>query len=145
MAVHTWMHLLDAWRGKRRFTARASEPPSPGPMTKVSDDHVPDEVYEQARRRFSEKELVDLTAAVIAINAWNRLGPRTRPEPGGQSLTGVGRRVKPALREPACAVAAGLIAPNLRCPICGSRNQPALISIFFADFCTEVLPSTRRS
>jgi alkylhydroperoxidase family enzyme len=67
-----WMHLLDAWRGKRRFTARASEPPSPGPMTKVSDDHVPDEVYEQARRRFSEKELVDLTAAVIAINAWNR-------------------------------------------------------------------------
>jgi hypothetical protein len=30
-------------------------------MTKVSDDHVPDEVYEQARRRFSEKELVDLT------------------------------------------------------------------------------------
>jgi alkylhydroperoxidase family enzyme len=26
----------------------------------------------RARRHFSEKELVDLTAAVIAINAWNR-------------------------------------------------------------------------
>ena len=45
-------------------------------VTKISDRHVPDEVYEEARRNFSEKELVDLTAAVIAINAWNR--PRLR-------------------------------------------------------------------
>jgi alkylhydroperoxidase family enzyme len=42
---------------------------------------VPDEVYEQARRQFSEKELVDLTAAVIAINAWNRAAIAFRATP----------------------------------------------------------------
>jgi alkylhydroperoxidase family enzyme len=30
-------------------------------------------VYELARGQFSEKELVDLTFAVVAINGWNRL------------------------------------------------------------------------
>jgi len=42
-------------------------------VTLVSRDHVPDEIYEQARREFDEKQLVDLTMAVIAINGWNRL------------------------------------------------------------------------
>jgi hypothetical protein len=30
--------------------------------------------YDEARGHFSEKELVDLTAAVIAINAWKTGG-----------------------------------------------------------------------
>jgi alkylhydroperoxidase family enzyme len=30
-------------------------------------------VFEIARKEFSDKELVDLTMAVIAINGWNRL------------------------------------------------------------------------
>jgi AhpD family alkylhydroperoxidase len=42
-------------------------------VTQVSTTHVPDSVYEQARQYFSEKELVDLTMAVVAINGWNRL------------------------------------------------------------------------
>lgn len=42
-------------------------------VTLVHDGHVPDEVYEEVRKHFSEKELVDLTLAIIAINAWNRL------------------------------------------------------------------------
>ncbi len=42
-------------------------------VTRVFDGHVPDTVYEETRKYFSEKELVDLTLAVIAINAWNRL------------------------------------------------------------------------
>ena len=50
-------------------------------VTKVSDRHVPDEVYDEARRHFSEKELVDLTAAVIAINAWNRAAIAFRATP----------------------------------------------------------------
>ncbi len=32
---------------------------------------MPDAVYDEARRRFSDKELANLTAAVIAINGWN--------------------------------------------------------------------------
>src|SRR6516162_10547789 len=50
-------------------------------VTKISDHHVPDEVYDEARHHFSEKELVDLTAAVIAINAWNRVAISFRPTP----------------------------------------------------------------
>lgn len=42
-------------------------------VTIVSHRHVPDEVYELARQHFSEKELVDLTLAIVAINGWNRL------------------------------------------------------------------------
>jgi len=36
-------------------------------------DGVPDDVYDAAKAQFSEKELADLTMAVIAINGWNRL------------------------------------------------------------------------
>jgi AhpD family alkylhydroperoxidase len=42
-------------------------------VTLVADTHVPDAVYEEARRYFSEKELVDLTFAIVTINAHNRL------------------------------------------------------------------------
>lgn len=51
-------------------------------VTLVSHDHVPEEVYELARQEFSEKELVDLTMAVIAINGWNRLAVSFRAQAG---------------------------------------------------------------
>ena len=34
---------------------------------------VPDEVYAETSKYFSEKELIDLTMAVNLINVWNRL------------------------------------------------------------------------
>lgn len=42
-------------------------------VTLVSETGVPDDVFENARNQFSEKELVDLAMAVIAIIGWNRL------------------------------------------------------------------------
>src|SRR5579875_2763295 len=51
-------------------------------VTWVSWQHVPDNVYQDARRHFSEKELVDLTMAVVAINGWNRLSISFRREAG---------------------------------------------------------------
>lgn len=51
-------------------------------ITKIGDGPVPDELYNQARDHFSEKELVDLTLAVIAINSWNRLAISFRTSPG---------------------------------------------------------------
>jgi len=51
-------------------------------VTNIRDGHVRDEVYENVRKYFSEKELVDLTLAVAAINAWNRLAISARTEPG---------------------------------------------------------------
>ena len=42
-------------------------------VTLVSRDQTPDDVYQLARQQFTEKEVVDLTMAVVAINGWNRL------------------------------------------------------------------------
>ena len=65
-------------------TAIANAQPSHGPrqVTRVSDDHVPDAVYDDARAQFNEKELADLTLAIAAINAWNRLSIAARLTPG---------------------------------------------------------------
>ena len=76
------MHLLNAWREAPVYSARERAALVwTEAVTKISDNHVPDEVYDEARRHFSEKELVDLTAAVIAINAWNRAAIAFRATP----------------------------------------------------------------
>ncbi len=51
-------------------------------VTQVSTSHVPDEVYELVRQQFNEKELVDLTAAIVVINGWNRFAISFRTVPG---------------------------------------------------------------
>lgn len=51
-------------------------------ITRIADTHAPDDVYELARKHFSEKELVDLTLALVAINGWNRLAISFRAEAG---------------------------------------------------------------
>jgi alkylhydroperoxidase family enzyme len=40
-------------------------------ITPVTQGHVPDEAFEALRTQFSEKEIVDLTAAAVAIYTWN--------------------------------------------------------------------------
>ena len=42
-------------------------------LTLVAEGHVPDPAYEAARAEFSEEEVVNLTAAIVAINSWNRI------------------------------------------------------------------------
>jgi AhpD family alkylhydroperoxidase len=51
-------------------------------VTLVSEGHVPDEVYEKVKKQFSEKELVALTMAMVAINGWNRLAISLRAVAG---------------------------------------------------------------
>ncbi|MEO6874221.1 MAG: carboxymuconolactone decarboxylase family protein, partial [Opitutaceae bacterium] len=52
-------------------------------VTRLSgNDPVTDEVYAEARAHFDERQLVDLTLAIIAINGWNRLSIAFRKEPG---------------------------------------------------------------
>lgn len=55
-------------------------------VTLVHVDQVPDAVYELARQRFSEQELVDLTLAIVTINGWNRLAIAFRTVPGTYQL-----------------------------------------------------------
>ena len=76
------MHLLNAWREAPCFTERERAALAwAEAVTLITEGHVPDAIYEQARRYFSEKELVDLTAAVVAINSWNRIAIAFRAPP----------------------------------------------------------------
>jgi AhpD family alkylhydroperoxidase len=77
------LYALDAWRETPFFSERERAALEwTEAMTKVSEGHVPDEVYEQAQEHFDEKELVDLTMAVVAINGWNRIAIGFRTVPG---------------------------------------------------------------
>ena len=68
------LYLLAAWRESPLFSDRERAALAwTEAVTLVADTHVPDEVYDDARSQFSEAELVNLTAAVAAINAWNRV------------------------------------------------------------------------
>jgi AhpD family alkylhydroperoxidase len=51
-------------------------------VTRVSETHVPDAVFERARQQFPPEELARLTLAVVAINGWNRFCIAFRSEPG---------------------------------------------------------------
>ncbi|MBQ0822625.1 carboxymuconolactone decarboxylase family protein [Microvirga sp. HBU67558] len=50
-------------------------------VTRVSDTHVPEQAYTEARATFSEKELADLTIAIGLMNAFNRLAISFRAVP----------------------------------------------------------------
>jgi AhpD family alkylhydroperoxidase len=50
-------------------------------VTWVSDTHVPEAAYAEARAAFSEKELADLTIAIGLMNAYNRLAISFRVPP----------------------------------------------------------------
>src|SRR5512135_2830540 len=77
------LYELDAWRETPFYTEREMAALAwTEAVTKVFDGHVPDEVFERARSQFSEKELVNLTLAVVAINGWNRLAISFRAVPG---------------------------------------------------------------
>ena len=68
------LYAVVAWRETPFFTERESAALAwTEAVTQVSQEHVPEEVYGCAHQHFSEKELVDLTLAIIAINGWNRL------------------------------------------------------------------------
>jgi alkylhydroperoxidase family enzyme len=77
------LYALSAWRETPFITPRERAALAwTEAVTLVAETHVPDEAYEEAREHFGEKELVDLTVAVIAINSWNRLNVSFRTVPG---------------------------------------------------------------
>jgi AhpD family alkylhydroperoxidase len=51
-------------------------------VTRVAETHVPDAVYDELKRQFSEKEIVDLTLVAAMINLWNRIAIPLRARPG---------------------------------------------------------------
>ncbi|MHB1862243.1 MAG: carboxymuconolactone decarboxylase family protein [Gemmatimonadaceae bacterium] len=77
------LYALDAWRECAYYTDRERAALAwTEAVTLVADGHVPDAVYREVEPHFTEKELSDLTLAVVTINAWNRLAISARTEPG---------------------------------------------------------------
>ncbi len=68
------LYATGVWRETPFFTERERAALAwAETLTEVGRHGVAHELYEETRRHFSEKELVDLTMAVIVINGWNRL------------------------------------------------------------------------
>jgi AhpD family alkylhydroperoxidase len=77
------LYLLDAWRESPGYSDRERAALAwVEAVTHISEGHAPDDVYEAARAQFDEKELVDLTMAIVAINGWNRLAIAFRAPAG---------------------------------------------------------------
>ncbi|HEY1464671.1 MAG TPA: carboxymuconolactone decarboxylase family protein [Terriglobales bacterium] len=77
------LYSLNAWRETPFYTDRERAALAwAEAVTLVSETHVPDDVFEEAREHFSEQELVDLTMGVVTINSWNRLSISFRVIPG---------------------------------------------------------------
>ena len=77
------LYALDAWRETPFFTDRERAALAwIEAITLVSQTHVPDPVYEEVKKHYSEKEIFDLTFVATTINAWNRIAISARTPPG---------------------------------------------------------------
>ena len=77
------LYALDAWAETPFFDKRERAALLwTEAVTRVSEDHVPDQVYEAVRGEFTDGELAHLTLAIAMINAWNRLNVALRNVPG---------------------------------------------------------------
>jgi MoaD family protein len=77
------LYMLTAWRESALYTERERAALAwTEALTLVSQTGAPDAVYEEARTHFDEKEISDLTLAIAAINAWNRMAIGFRLVPG---------------------------------------------------------------
>jgi AhpD family alkylhydroperoxidase len=82
------LYALSAWRETPFFSERERAALAwTEAVTLVGESHVPDDLFAETRRHFSEEELVNLTMAVVTINGWNRLSIAFRAVPGSYQRT----------------------------------------------------------
>jgi AhpD family alkylhydroperoxidase len=68
------LYGLDAWQESPYYTDRERAVLAwTEAITNIRDGHVRDEVFEEVKKFFTEKEIGDLTLAVAQINMWNRV------------------------------------------------------------------------
>jgi AhpD family alkylhydroperoxidase len=75
------LSLVVVWREAPQFSARERAALAWTEALTLLTDGVSDEVYEQVRKEFSDKELTYLTSAIASINVWNRFGVAYRWTP----------------------------------------------------------------
>jgi AhpD family alkylhydroperoxidase len=79
------LHHVAIWRESELFSPRERAALAwTEALTQIPRDGVPDEIYERVRTQLSEKEISDLTFAIMAINAWNRVNIAFRIAPGSR-------------------------------------------------------------
>jgi len=77
------LYALSAWRETPFYTERERAALAwTEAVTEISKGGVSQELFEETSKHFNEKEMVDLTMAVIAINGWNRLAISFATVPG---------------------------------------------------------------
>ncbi|HEY4382281.1 MAG TPA: carboxymuconolactone decarboxylase family protein [Acidobacteriaceae bacterium] len=77
------LYSLDAWRENEIYNQRERAALAwCEAMTKITEGHVPDSVYDEMTQVFNEKEIADLTLIVGMINNWNQLAVASRMVPG---------------------------------------------------------------
>lgn len=75
------LFLLNAWRETTLFTEKEKAVLAlTEAMTLITNNHVSDEVYNEAAKHCSEKELADIMMAIVVINGWNRMAIATEQE-----------------------------------------------------------------
>lgn len=91
------LYALSAWREAPFYSERERAALAwTEAVTRVHDGPIEDSLYAEVGQHFGEKELVDLTLAVIAINGWNRLAIPFRAPVGNYQPRAVHAREKPA-------------------------------------------------
>jgi AhpD family alkylhydroperoxidase len=77
------LYVLNAWRDAPFYSERERAALAwTEALTCISENEVSDDLYAEVHGQFSDKELVDLSLCIIAINGWNRLAIPFRAEPG---------------------------------------------------------------
>jgi len=81
------LYVLSTWRETPFFTERERAALEwTEALTLISENDVPDSLYDSVREHFNEKEMIALTMAIVAINGWNRLAISFRTVPGTYEL-----------------------------------------------------------
>ena len=77
------LYALNAWRETPFYSERERAALEwTEAVTLVADTHASDAAFAAVSAQFNEKEVVDLTWAIAAINAWNRMAIGMRAVPG---------------------------------------------------------------
>jgi AhpD family alkylhydroperoxidase len=79
------LYAVSAWKEMSIYTAR--ERAALAWAEGVNRNHVPQELFEEAKAQLSDEELIDLTLAVGNLNTWNKLNIALSPmKPGSYAV-----------------------------------------------------------
>ncbi|MFC7307371.1 carboxymuconolactone decarboxylase family protein [Streptomyces monticola] len=86
-----WEEAPDRFTGRERAALALTEAVTVltggTSRTESGGGFVPDAVYEEAARHFTEPELAHLIGVITTVNGWNRIMVSRRIEPGGPAWT----------------------------------------------------------